>query len=70
MVATVPGAKGSFMRRACEDTSEVLTVAKWDSLESWKSFWGSSNPEEMEKMRALGEPISAEAYEEIDDYTR
>lgn len=66
---SVSGAKGSFMLQACENDSEVLTVAKWDSLESWQTFWGNSNPEEMEKVRKLGERISAEVYEEIEDYT-
>ena len=66
---TVPGARGSFMLQACEDTAEVLTVARWDSLESWKAFWGSSNPREMKNMRMLGERVSVEAYEEIGDCT-
>ena len=57
------------MLQACENTTEVLTVARWDSLVSWKAFWGSSNPEEMVKMRELGERLSVEAYEEIEDHT-
>ena len=44
---TVPGALGSFMLRGPEDKTEVLTVAKWDAMESWKAFWGAENPSQM-----------------------
>lgn len=67
---TVSGALGSFMLRSAEDKTEVMTVAKWDSMESWKGFWGTENPSEMVEMRKIGERISAKAYEEIDDFTR
>ena len=67
---TVPGALGSFMLRSAVDKTEVMTVAKWDSMESWKEFWGSENPSEMVEMRKIGERISATAYDEIDDFTR
>lgn len=67
---TVPGALGSFMLRACEDESEVVTVAKWDCLESWKAFFGNTNPEAMQEMRKLGKRIAVDAYDEIEDYTR
>ena len=68
--ASVTGALGSFMLRSVENESEVVTVAKWDSLESWENFWGNTNPEEMEGMRKLGKRISAEAFEEIENHTR
>ena len=67
---SVPGALGSFMLRASDRKSEILTVAKWDSEESWKKFWGKQNPEEMLEMRKLGKRVSVEAYDEIDDFTR
>jgi heme-degrading monooxygenase HmoA len=67
---SVAGAQGSFMLRSFENETEVLTIAKWDSLESWKSFWGNENPKEMEAMRKLGKRISTEVFEEIKDYTR
>lgn len=47
-----------------------MTVAKWDSIESWKAFWSAENPSEMVEMRKIGERISATAYDEIDDFTR
>jgi hypothetical protein len=58
------------MLRASDRGPEVLTVAKWESEESWKEFWGTQNPEEMQEMRKLGKRVSVEAYDEIDDYTR
>ena len=67
---SVEGALGSFMLRSIEDKTEVTTIAKWDSYASWQAFWGNQNPEQMQAMRALGERISAEAFEEIEDHTR
>lgn len=64
------GARGSFMLQGHEDTSMVLTIAKWDTLEGWEEFWGVEIPKEMKTMHALGKRISAEVYEEIDDFTR
>ncbi len=57
------------MLRSIENLTEVITIANWDSLESWKNFWGNENPKEMEAMRKLGKRISAEAFEEIEDHT-
>jgi heme-degrading monooxygenase HmoA len=68
--ASVPGALGSFMLRGQENASEVLTIAKWESFESWEQFWGNTNPEEMGDMRKLGKRISVEVYSEIEDHTR
>ncbi len=67
---SVDGALGSFLLRAIEDETEVITIAKWNSLASWKNFWGHENPEQMQAMRKLGTHISAEAYDEIEDHTR
>jgi len=66
----VPGALGSFMLRAGDGGSEVLTVARWASEECWKRFWGKQDPEQMREMRKLGKRVSVQAYNEIDDYTR
>ena len=67
---TVPGALGSFMLRGPEDKTEVLTVAKWDAMESWKAFWGAENPSQMVGMREIGERLSVTVYDEIEDFTR
>ncbi len=67
---TVTGARGSFLLRSFDDESEVITIAKWDSLDSWKDFWGNENPTAMHAMRELGKRLSVEAFEEIEDPTR
>ena len=66
----VSGALGSFMLKGCEDKKEILTIAKWDCLESWKKFYEGADPKEMQGMRKLGERISVEVYDEVDDFTR
>lgn len=66
---TVPGALGSFMMRSHTDPSEVITIAKWENLESWKRFYGDENPKQMQAMRSLGERLSVEVFEEIEDHT-
>ncbi len=67
---SVTGAQGSFLLRSTENERHVLTIAKWDSLEDWKNFWGNQNPDEMKAMRKLGIRISAEAFEEMEDHTK
>lgn len=68
--ASVAGALGSFMLRSTEDESEVMTVAKWDSLNSWRVFWANDDPREMRGMRRLGMRVSVEIFEDIEDHTR
>ena len=68
--ATVPGAQGSFLLRSVDDPSEVLTIAKWDSFDAWREFWGNQNPEAMQRMRQLGTRVSVQAFEEIEDHTQ
>jgi len=67
---TAPGALGSFMLQDAIDENQIITIAKWDSVESWEAFWGKENPKEMENMQKLGDHISSKAYKEIDDFTR
>ena len=67
---SVEGALGSFMLQSFEDKTEVITVAKWKSVQQWQEFWGSKNPKQMQSMRDLGERLSVEVFEEIEDHTR
>lgn len=67
---TVDGALGSFMIQSIDDPSEVITIAKWENLESWKAFWGTSKPSQMSEMTKLGERLSVRAFEEIEDHTK
>ena len=66
----VKGARGSFMLQAEDDSTEIKTIARWDSLEDWKRFWKESNPVEMQSMRKFGERISVEIFKEIGDFTK
>lgn len=67
---SVSGAQGSFMLRSVENDTEVLTIAKWTSMEAWQSFWGNKNPQEMQSMMSLAKRIMVEAYEEIEDQSK
>lgn len=66
----VDGARGSFMLQNNEDPKAIKTVAKWASLNDWKKFWHESKHTQMQSMHELGERISVETYEEIDDHTK
>ncbi len=66
----VKGARGSFMLRSAEDTTLIKTIARWDALEDWKKFWQQDKHSQMESMHDLGERISVEVFEEIDDFTK
>ncbi|WP_422858172.1 antibiotic biosynthesis monooxygenase family protein [Flagellimonas sp. S174] len=66
----VKGARGSFMIQNDNDTKEIKTVARWDSLEDWKNFWKSNNKTKMESMHELGHRVSVDIFKEIDDFTR
>ena len=66
----VKGARGSFMLVNHTQPHEILTIARWDRLEDWKTFWGAQHANEMSKMHELGRRLSIDIYEEIDDYTQ
>lgn len=66
----VEGARGSFMLQNDEDTREIKTIARWDSLHDWKKFWQDSNHSQMRSMHDLGERVSVEIFREVDDFTR
>lgn len=66
----VKGARGSFMLQGSEDTTSIKTIARWDSIEDWKSFWKDKKDGQMGSMHDLGERISVEVFKEVDDFTR
>ncbi len=66
----VAGARGSFMLQSKENPQEIKTVARWDSLEAWNTFWQGSTTNHMKIMHELGERISVEVFKEIDDFTK
>lgn len=66
----VKGARGSFMLQNEEDSTEIKTIARWDSLEDWKKFWHDGNHGQMQSMHELGERTAVEIFKEVDDFTR
>lgn len=64
-----PGARGSFLLQSLNDPAEILTIARWDRLDDWKSFWEDPNRSEMSEMHLYAERLSEEAYHEIEDHT-
>nr|WP_298790693.1 antibiotic biosynthesis monooxygenase [uncultured Allomuricauda sp.] len=66
----VKGARGSFMLQNHEDSTVIMTIARWDSLNDWKQFWHENNHSQMGSMHDLGERVSVEIYNEVDDFTK
>ena len=66
----VEGARGSFMLQNNEDTKDIKTIARWDSLKDWEKFWHDTNGNQMRSMHDLAEQVSVEVFDEIDDFTR
>jgi len=65
----VSGARGSFMLHSQSDECEIKTVARWNSTEDWQNFWENAQHKNMQSMHELGERISVEIFDEIDDFT-
>lgn len=66
---SIVGARGSVLLQSHQDTTEYVTIARWDKLEDWKAFWEDPTQTQMQDMHSLAERISAEAYEEVEDHT-
>ncbi len=66
----VQGARGSFMLQNEQDPSDIKTIARWDSLEDWQRFFHESKHHQMGSMHDLGERVSVEIFNEVDDFTR
>lgn len=67
--STVEGARGSFLLQEPGDPGEILTIARWDTVEDWRAFWKAEDPEEMRGMRSLGERVEVAVYDEFGDFT-
>ncbi len=63
------GARGSIMLQSHQNPTEILTIARWDHFEDWKSFWERQSIPEMQKMHSLAERLSVNSYEELEDHT-
>lgn len=65
----ISGARGSVLLQSHQDPCEFITIARWDKLEDWQSFWKDAPQTDMQEMHALAERLSEEVYEEIEDHT-
>ncbi len=63
------GARGSFLLQSRKDSAQFVTIARWDSLEDWQSYWSDSTRAEMQEMHAVAERLSVDVFDEIEDYT-
>ncbi len=52
-----------------QDSTEFLTIARWDTIESWQQFWKSPLKKEMQPMHDIAERLSVDVFEEIEDFT-
>jgi len=66
---TTLGARGSVLLQSQTDPTIFTTIARWDRHEDWHAFWEDSARTEMDEMHSLAERLSADAFEEIADYT-
>ncbi|MGH7916939.1 MAG: antibiotic biosynthesis monooxygenase family protein [Candidatus Binataceae bacterium] len=74
IMRTVKGSHGSLLMQCTETPSEFAGMAKWDSIEVWRSAHQSPNwPPDREATRAVhrvaGRTISTEIFEELSDLT-
>ncbi|WP_022669114.1 antibiotic biosynthesis monooxygenase family protein [Desulfospira joergensenii] len=67
--ASKNGARGSVLLHSHQDSTEFLTIARWDTIESWQQFWKSPLKKEMQPMHDIAERLSVDVFEEIEDFT-
>ena len=63
------GARGSILLRCRSRPTEFLAIARWQSVDDWRAFWGADVPDTMRPMHDLAERLSVEVYDEIEDQT-
>ena len=66
----VQGARGSLLLQNERDATQIKTIARWDALSDWQQFWQQDKPDQMKSMHDLGERVSVEIFNEVDDFTR
>jgi heme-degrading monooxygenase HmoA len=67
--AAVAGARGSLMLHDMTDPGRILTIARWDSLEDWRTFWRSESHSRMLGLNLLAQRMAVTAYDELADRT-
>ena len=67
--ASTEGARGSLLLHSRHDRTMFVTIARWDTVELWQTFWKDPNRIEMQDMHALAQCLSADAFDEIEDHS-
>lgn len=62
------GAQGSSILQDRQDANVILTIARWNSEDDWRTFWSSDNPPEVMQMSKLGRLIDVKLYEELGQF--
>jgi len=67
--ATVKGARGSLLLHSQKNPSEFMAVARWDSLEDWRTFRRGERPnlESFRTAATVSELQSVEPFSEVRD---
>ena len=63
------GARGSILLEGCDDPTDLITIAHWDSLEQWTSFIRTTPEVYMKRLHELAELVSMEAFRQVGDRT-
>jgi heme-degrading monooxygenase HmoA len=67
--ATTKGAGGSFCIVAVDDPTQIITIARWDELDQWRTFVKTAKSATMTEMHHLATLLSQAAYEQVGDFT-
>ena len=67
--ATTDGARGSVLLESCDDPTELVTIAHWDSVDQWAAFIDAAPQGPMKRLHDLAELVSTEAFRQIGDHT-
>ncbi|MBJ7550563.1 antibiotic biosynthesis monooxygenase family protein [Marinomonas ostreistagni] len=62
------GAHGSVLLQHESKLNHLLTIARWNTVEDWRSFWSSDNPPEILRMSKLATLVSVNVYEELGNF--
>ncbi len=63
------GARGSVLLQSHQDPTEFVTIARWDKIEDWQTFWKDPSRTEMQDMHAIAERLSVDAFDAVEDHT-
>jgi heme-degrading monooxygenase HmoA len=64
-----PGSRGSQLFRSADDPREFVALARWESIDAWRTFRSGepADPGAIAAMLSVAEVTSIEVLEEVDD---